>query len=503
MNHISRFAVLLAMAVAMGDIDANALNVTVTPGELQQAVGTDADATALTVSGTVDIRDFQFIMLEMPELVDLDLSGATVTAYDGDATFWGHRTTVANEVPECALMSTKLQRVVLPSGITSIADGAFGGSALQSVVIPATVEAIGNNAFAECNSLTSIDVPASVTHMGEGVFKGCAALQTATVSAQLTALPAETFSGCTSLTTCTLPATMATISADAFNGCEQLGNISFPTALEQIGARAFCNTALSTADFSQCSKLNNIGEWAFVNCPSLTNVTFNNGLQRIGVGAFFNDNTLDISSLPQQLVTIDDFALHGIGETNYNVLTNTKVETIGNYGIANWRMAQALVLPATISKLGDGAMARWTALQQIDARKLGEVPALGVDVWEGVRKDTVALVVTEEMMQAFKRAEQWEDFDITSKVTGVDEVVNDAVAATVRWHFEGLTLIVESDIDISGVQLYDVQGRSFMLPGSGVNTTRVSIDTNGWDSRVMVVRVMLSDNTAATLKLVR
>ena len=48
-----------------------------------------------------------------------------------------------------------LGSVVLPEGVTSIADWAFAGcSALSSAIVPASVTSIGYDAFGECPLLT-------------------------------------------------------------------------------------------------------------------------------------------------------------------------------------------------------------------------------------------------------------------------------------------------------------------------------------------------------------
>ena len=60
---------------------------------------------------------------------------------------------------------------VIPSGILSIAGGAFNGcSGLTSVTIPNSVTSIGANAFSACSGLTSVTIPNSVTSIGLNAF---------------------------------------------------------------------------------------------------------------------------------------------------------------------------------------------------------------------------------------------------------------------------------------------------------------------------------------------
>ena len=70
-----------------------------------------------------------------------------------------------------------LTSVTIPSSVTWIASGAFGGcSALTSVTIPSSVKSIGDRAFSSCSALTSVTIPSSVTGIGYGAFRFCSAL---------------------------------------------------------------------------------------------------------------------------------------------------------------------------------------------------------------------------------------------------------------------------------------------------------------------------------------
>ena len=74
--------------------------------------------------------------------------------------------------------------VVIPSGVTRIADSAFSGfSGLTSVSIPSSVKEIGDEAFRGCTGLTSVTIPANVTGIDGGTFFGCSGLTNFTVDA--------------------------------------------------------------------------------------------------------------------------------------------------------------------------------------------------------------------------------------------------------------------------------------------------------------------------------
>jgi hypothetical protein len=62
----------------------------------------------------------------------------------------------------------------IPSGVTTIGDGAFSGcESLTGVTIPSGVTTIGFGAFWGCESLTSVTIPSSVTTIGDWAFSEC------------------------------------------------------------------------------------------------------------------------------------------------------------------------------------------------------------------------------------------------------------------------------------------------------------------------------------------
>ena len=110
-KYISAFLFLVWATCAPGIA---ALEVETSPGLLHEKVGNAANVQELTVTGSVDVRDFEFIASEMPSLETLDLSDAAIAAYEGAPTFTGRTSHHADVLPECALMCHALKTLCCP-----------------------------------------------------------------------------------------------------------------------------------------------------------------------------------------------------------------------------------------------------------------------------------------------------------------------------------------------------------------------------------------------------
>lgn len=145
-----------------------------------------ANVTNFTITGTINAVDFQTIRDNMPAVAILDISAATIGAYND---MWNP--IPANEIPESAF---------------SFFDITKKYSNLTNIHLPATITKIGRNAFNSCTGLTSIAIPDGVTSIGNGAFWGCTALQSVVIPASVAIINDVAFSGCTALSSITVKA---------------------------------------------------------------------------------------------------------------------------------------------------------------------------------------------------------------------------------------------------------------------------------------------------------
>jgi uncharacterized repeat protein (TIGR02543 family) len=209
----------------------NTGNYPITAGTLKDIAGIET-VTHLTLTGEIDARDVKFMRDDMPYLTELDLSGATIVAYEGkDGTYpWEYPSSFlypANEMPNLAFYNgyqgkTSLTSIILPNGLNSIGSGAFTYcSGLTSINIPAGVDSIKDAALYSAG-LTSINIPVGVTFIGEFVFGGCHRLTSIILPDGLTSIEDYAFAYCNNLTTITnLNPVPQSINSNVFEGVDK------------------------------------------------------------------------------------------------------------------------------------------------------------------------------------------------------------------------------------------------------------------------------------------
>lgn len=489
----------LSGMLTIGALTAGAETIDCTAGELSELIGDNTSVTTLAVTGTVNAADLNFIASELQHLNALDLSGASVKAYNGNPLASGLTISAANEIPSYGLMGLKASTLILPEGITAIGECALAYSAISELTIPPTVTTIGNSAFT-ASALTKAVIPATVTSLGAGVFSDCASLTVATVSAQLDSISRNCFLNCAALTEVSLPASVVRIGDSAFAGTSALAEFTFPQRVLEIGSRAFYMSGITAVDLSRQIGVS-LGAFAFARDLSLTSVALPSGAS-IGEGVFFDDASLKSISLPASVTEIPSFTFKGTTSVNPQEIITDGVTSIGDYALTGWTQVTDLKLPASVSYLGDNSMEGWTSLKSIDVQDHTEVPALGKNVWENVdQPEATVYVADQKMLDAFMGTPQWDKFKISMNSVGIDDITGDTTTTAIEYYFEGTTLVINSTgADITAVEIYSIDGRRLYYSRPATAIARVN--TSAWTPGAIIVTSTLADGKHQVVKLI-
>ena len=387
-----------------------ALEVECTPGNLASLID-DTSITSLTVTGQMDARDFKFIADELDELTTVDLSGATIVSYSNHAKplFNNEVDYPENCIPPMAFFGKKITQITLAPNITGIGMAAFAGCKnLESFTFPENLDSIAAYAFSAAK-IGRLYLPESVRVLGEGAFSNITTLATASIKpATEMALPKSAFEGCTSVNTITLGPNVTAIGERAFKGTVRLYQLLFSGAnnIKSIGKEAFLGSKLADFNFQQASLLTKIDDWAFAQTKQVT-AAIPAATARVGKGAFYYAEELESFVPNNNCDTIADFLLAGTAVTNDNA-AGTNTHYIGSYAFYN-TLAPSLTLPNTLEYIGTQAMAGMIELQELTSNA-PEAPALGENVWLGVKQATIPLIVPENSYDSYSTADQWQRF---------------------------------------------------------------------------------------------
>jgi len=310
--------------------------------------------TSLTLTGTIDARDFKTMRDLMPVLANIDLSGVAIASFSGtEGSVIENINYPANSVPVSALNSkTSLKSVVLANSITSISFESFiNCSSLESVILPSTLISIDSRAFGWCN-LSNILLPSTLQSIGNYAFAN-----------------------------------------------NNISMVNIPESVQSIGSGVFYQNRMLTEINVSPSNENYI---------SIDGVLFNKDHSELI--HYPNGKTNTHYSLPVGVKKIQARSFDG-GNSNLRNLTIPEgVIEIGFWAFANLWNLESIDIPSSITVISDGAfIGQHNNLQSIIIRK--NIPvAISSDVFGDVDKSTCVLYVPFGTIFDYKAANVWKDF---------------------------------------------------------------------------------------------
>ena len=282
--------------------DYNSKIINITPGTLASALTPNEliTVTHLTVTGSMDARDIKSMRDLMPELISVDLSGVSISAYTGTGGTYNtsNNTYPANTFPR---------------------NGFYNKSSLSDIILPVNLTAIARSGLNSCTSLTSVTLPTGMKSIGYLAFRNCSSLNNVTIPTTVNVIDTAAFLYCESLPDIEIPASVTFIGNTAFVGTNSNINVNSSNAYysSENGILYDKNKTIlmycppkSAAGYKIPASVTEIDVDAFFNCRLLDNITLPNSLTRIKRWAFENCTGLSSVTIPASVTQIQGYAFY-------------------------------------------------------------------------------------------------------------------------------------------------------------------------------------------------
>ena len=218
-----------------------------------------------------------------------------------------------------AYLRSNASTYVIPDRVKIIGKYSFGpNDSLTSITIPDGVITIDEGAFKMCRTLESITIPDSVKTIGKYAFNYCIKLKSVTLSKNLESIGFAAFSNCVELESIEIPASVKTIEDVAFCYCKKLSSVTLNDGLKSIGKQAFQGCE-SLSKIEIPGTVTSIGSRAFYECSGLTSLTIPNSVTTIEHEVFLDCSGLKTLTLPKKFEN-NDLEHYGIN-TKYTTVT--------------------------------------------------------------------------------------------------------------------------------------------------------------------------------------
>jgi len=250
--------------------------------------------TDLTITGSLDARDFKCLRDELSVLSVLDLRNVSIVAYSGnDGTFpssWGFAEYPENILPQYAFNK----------------DVTIGKLSLKQVELPLSIHTIGNFAFQYCANLTDVSLPESLTSIGNNAFYSCTSLKNFIIPDNVTSIGSSAYQFCHAITSITFGSKLNEIGNQAFYECHNLKiidckNTDAPVLL--VNPFGFTYLSMVYVPAQSINTYRSADGWKLLNIGSSSLITINNTTAGGLKSAFSAQTQVPLSSITKLKVT--------------------------------------------------------------------------------------------------------------------------------------------------------------------------------------------------------
>ena len=178
-------------------------------------------------------------------------------------------------------------------------------SSVKKLIIESGVTSIATSAFDGCENLESVTIPATVKSIGGFAFEGTKWLENMQAANKLVTVNGILISGTKCTGSVQIPAGVKTIAAGAFAFNADITSVTIPDSVTSIEDGAFQSTGITSVTIGNGVTV--IGSAAFSECAALTEVTLGSSVRSIGSHAFFQTG-LTWVNVPQSVKSIGEKA---------------------------------------------------------------------------------------------------------------------------------------------------------------------------------------------------
>ena len=344
---------------------------------------------------------------------------------------------------KCSSLST----VTIPKSLTIMGNYAFQDCSGLSTIIfesDSSLSIIGYNSFQNTN-LKQITIPKSVSEIWTSAFEYCSNLLAVIFEAnsQLTSIGSSAFKGVSDLISVTIPSGVTSIGQQAFIDCSKLSHVTFTGDMipPDISSNTFPPKSQNiTAYYTQDLSPNDIdileATFQYVHGPpktlftlknnnfkvidisgSLSHSSYSNDISlndiisvmvgtnvtTIGNAAFYQATNLTSVTIPNSVITIEDFAFGLSGLTSvtipasvtsmgYSVFAAPKLTSVTfepnsqltkiEYGLFQGTGLSSIVIPASIVTIVEGAFSLTPKLTSVTFEPNSQLTTIGTQAFQ-------------------------------------------------------------------------------------------------------------------------
>ena len=201
---------------------------------------------------------------------------------------------------------TLLERIILNEGLTTINHNAFANTAITEMIIPDSVTTITNNSaynnehdsiFEGCTKLKRVVLGDGLTTLTEYLFKGLTALEEVVIGNNVITINNNAFDSCTALESVVMPDSVAQINNYAFRNTG-LRNVKIPENVHTIGNNVFSDSSKLEYLLFEGTALKSVGSNVTNSCPSARRIYYKGTITEWNTISINKTNSAPFNQLP-------------------------------------------------------------------------------------------------------------------------------------------------------------------------------------------------------------